>query len=163
VFPPSSSSPHPRPLPPGGGGVSGPRSGGFFPAGNGRKCWRGAPGRGFVRRTFSPSPAPAPRAFSLGRPPPSPPPPRSLPTRPRRRFLQTSVAAGAAVLGAPAFLRARGAIEKLNIAVIGSGGRGGHNLTHFTGENVIALCDVNENFLNKAAEKLPHARKFRDF
>src|SRR5436309_7907013 len=81
----------------------------------------------------------------------------------RRRFLETTALAGAAVLGAPAFLRARGAIEKLNIAMIGVGGRGAHNLGHFTGENIVALCDVNETNLLKAAEKLPQAKQFRDF
>ena len=30
-------------------------------------------------------------------------------------------------------------------------------------ENIVALCDVNEQNLNKAAEKFPQARKIADF
>ena len=43
----------------------------------------------------------------------------------RRHFLQrTSVAAGIMVLGAPALLRGKGLNDKLNIGIIGAGGRG---------------------------------------
>ncbi len=81
----------------------------------------------------------------------------------RRLFLKSTALAGAAVLGAPAFVRALGANERLNIAMIGVGGRGGHNLGHMTGENIVALCDVNETNLLKAAQKAPKAKQFRDF
>src|SRR5947209_5201885 len=81
----------------------------------------------------------------------------------RRRFLERAALAGAALIGAPAFVSARAASEKLNIAVIGCGGRGGSNLKEMLGENVVALCDVSEPNLLQAAEKAPHAKKFRDF
>src|SRR5882724_12144699 len=42
----------------------------------------------------------------------------------RRRFNQGVLGAGAAALAAPAFLRGVSLNEKLNIAVIGAGGRG---------------------------------------
>src|SRR5262249_55162389 len=80
----------------------------------------------------------------------------------RRQFLRTS-AAGVAALVAPMFIRARNPNEKLNIAIIGCGGRGGENLKHVSGENIVALCDVNEANLGKAANSRPHAKKFRDF
>jgi len=82
----------------------------------------------------------------------------------RRRFLQTSAVAGAAaILGAPAIVHGRNLNEKLNIAIIGSGGRGGSNMNAVASENIVALCDVNEHNLNKAAEKFPQARKVADF
>ncbi len=82
----------------------------------------------------------------------------------RRRFLQTSAVAGAAaILGAPAIVHGRNLNEKLNIAIIGSGGRGGDNMNAVSSENIVALCDVNEHNLNKAAEKFPQARKVADF
>jgi predicted dehydrogenase len=82
----------------------------------------------------------------------------------RRRFLQTAAAAGtAATFGAPAILRARNLNEKLNIAVIGCGGRGGANLRSVSSENIVALCDVNQQNLNRAAAKHPNARKAVDF
>ncbi len=96
---------------------------------------------------------------------PAPRSPRTDPSRPvtRRRFLQEAALAGAAVLGAPAFLRARSPNEKLNIAVIGCGGRGAANLRAVLGENVVALCDVHEGNLLQAAKKAPQAKQFRDF
>jgi predicted dehydrogenase len=82
----------------------------------------------------------------------------------RRRFLQTSAAAGASLaFGAPAILRAKNLNEKLNIAVIGSGGRGRHNMQAVSSEKIVALCDVNETNLNAAAEQHPQAKKFVDF
>ena len=87
-----------------------------------------------------------------------------MPTPPsastRRHFLRQTVLA---TLAAPAFLRARGANEKLNIAYIGCGGRGRANLKETAGENVVALCDVNGKNLDEAAANHPGARKYRDF
>jgi len=82
----------------------------------------------------------------------------------RRRFMATSatVAAGAAI-ASPALLSARNVNEKLDIVVIGSGGRGGANLGSVSSENIVALCDVNENNLNRAGERHPGAAKFVDF
>ena len=82
----------------------------------------------------------------------------------RRHFLKsTTAAAGFALAGAPAFLRARSPNEKLNLAVIGCGGRGGANLGSVGAENIVALCDVNENNLAVAAKKHTSARKFSDY
>ena len=80
----------------------------------------------------------------------------------RRTFLQTSAVA-ASTLAAPGFLRARGANEKLNIAIIGSGGRGAANLKGVEGENIVALCDVNKAATEKAGEKHSKAEKFTDY
>lgn len=82
----------------------------------------------------------------------------------RRRFMATATAAGAGFLvQGPAILRARNLNEKLNIAVIGVGGRGGGNMDAVAGESIVAICDVNENNLNRAAERFPKARKLIDF
>jgi hypothetical protein len=80
----------------------------------------------------------------------------------RRRFTRVMLAS-AAVFGAPAFLRGRNLNDKLNVAIIGSGGRGGRNLAEVAAENIVALCDVNELNLNAAAAKHPKARKEVDF
>src|ERR1043165_2461381 len=80
----------------------------------------------------------------------------------RRRFLQ-SVAAGSFLLGAPALLRGKGLNEKLNVAIIGAGGRGAANTESVSTENIVALCDVSETNLNQAAAKYPAARKYVDF
>ena len=78
----------------------------------------------------------------------------------RRSFLK---AAAALPLAAPGFLSARNANEKLNIAIIGSGGRGGANLDGVSSENIVALCDVSKDAVNKAAAKHPKAHQYSDF
>ncbi len=81
----------------------------------------------------------------------------------RRTFLKKAAVAGAATFSAPAILRGRNLNEKLNIAIIGSGGRGGSNLRNVETENIVTLCDVNEASLNFAAQRHPNARKVVDF
>ena len=82
----------------------------------------------------------------------------------RRQFLRTSALATAS-MGFPAVVRAQNLNSKLNIAVIGCGGRGGGNLAEVAagGDHIVALCDVNENNLNAAAAKYVDAKKFIDF
>jgi predicted dehydrogenase len=53
--------------------------------------------------------------------------------------------------------------SKLNVAVIGVGGRGGGNLDGVKGENIVALCDVNEVNLKRAAEQFPKATTYTDW
>jgi predicted dehydrogenase len=53
--------------------------------------------------------------------------------------------------------------EKLNVAVIGCGGRGAANLAGVAKENIVALCDVDERRAAEAFKKFPQAKKFRDF
>ena len=82
----------------------------------------------------------------------------------RRQFLgQAAGAAAALTLAAPAILRGRDLNSKLNLAVIGTGGRGAANLASVESENIVALCDVAESSLLQAGEKHPQAKKFADF
>ena len=77
----------------------------------------------------------------------------------RRSFLRSSVVgAGAATIGMPAILRGENLNERLNVAIIGAGGRGAANLSAVESENIVALCDVNEANLDAAAERHPKAR-----
>ena len=72
-------------------------------------------------------------------------------------------ASAATTLAFPAILRGNNLNEKLNIAVIGAGGRGGTNMRKVESENIVALCDVNSKNLAAAAERHPNARKVIDF
>ena len=81
----------------------------------------------------------------------------------RRQFLRRSALAGAAAWGAPALLRGSGLNDKLNIAIIGVGGRGGANMGGVASENIVALCDVYEPPVNKAGQNHPQAKKYKDF
>ena len=80
----------------------------------------------------------------------------------RREFV---AAAGAVALAAPAVLRAQSLNSKLDVAIIGCGGRGGGNMQEIAacGENIVALCDVNRGNLEWAAQQFPKARVFTDF
>lgn len=61
--------------------------------------------------------------------------------------------------------------EKLNVASVGAGGRAagdigavaGGNKKGQTGENIVALCDVDEKKAAKTFEKFPKAKKYHDF
>jgi predicted dehydrogenase len=83
----------------------------------------------------------------------------------RREMLRRSATAGSAAILLTNGILARGASpnEKLDIAVIGLGGRGGANLNGVSGENVVALCDVDDERAGKAYEKFSKAKKFYDF
>jgi hypothetical protein len=71
--------------------------------------------------------------------------------------------AGIVAMGAPAILGAAHANDKLNIAIIGAGGRGAANTADIASENIAALCDVSQTNLDKAAQQYPKARKYADF
>jgi predicted dehydrogenase len=86
-------------------------------------------------------------------------------TRPltRRRFTRALFTAAGAIATAPAFLRGQNLNNKLNVAIIGSGGRGASNLESVSSENIVALCDVNAKNLDAAAVKHPRASRVVDF
>lgn len=81
---------------------------------------------------------------------------------PRRAFMKAAAATGG-VLAAPAIVRGRNLNERLKIAVIGAGGRGGANLSAVKGEHVVALCDVNRKTLEQHKTRFPEARYAEDF
>ena len=81
----------------------------------------------------------------------------------RRQFTRTALAGAGAIAAAPAFLRGQNLNSKLNIAIIGAGGRGAANTAGVASENIVALCDVNARALAAAAQTFPNARKFADF
>ena len=53
--------------------------------------------------------------------------------------------------------------DKLNLAIVGCGGRGLDNLEGVAGENIVALCDVDERQAAKAFKMYPKAARFRDY
>ncbi len=83
----------------------------------------------------------------------------------RRTFLKQSAVAGAGlVVLKSGILRAGNSPnEKLNIAVIGCGGRGKANIRGVKDENIVALCDVNKKNLAAATEQFPRAKKYIDW
>jgi hypothetical protein len=85
----------------------------------------------------------------------------------RRQFLRTSTIAGSALLILPHSKLAFGseANNKLNIAGIGVGGQGRGNLDNFMGlgQNIVALCDVDNARAGDIFGKCPSAKRYQDF
>jgi predicted dehydrogenase len=53
--------------------------------------------------------------------------------------------------------------ERVNLAFVGVGNKGWHNVQQLKSENVVALCDIDTNYLGRAAEVYPKAKQFRDY
>lgn len=81
----------------------------------------------------------------------------------RRQFNRSALGAAVSSMAAPAFLRGQNLNNKLNIAVIGAGGRGAADTQAVASENIVALCDVDRNRLDGAGRNFPAAKKFTDF
>jgi predicted dehydrogenase len=83
----------------------------------------------------------------------------------RRRFLKNSALAGVGLWVASGATPGQGRSpnEKLNIGIIGSDGRGAANTASVASENIVALCDVDDLRLAKAAQKYPAATKYSDW
>lgn len=91
----------------------------------------------------------------------------------RRQFIERSAAVGAGALlgesGADAQQSASGARvsrspnEKLNIGIIGVANQGRYNLQNVRSENIVALCDVDDNYLAATIQEFPGATVYNDF
>jgi len=102
----------------------------------------------------------------------APHPPQTRATREgegisRRNFLPGAGAALTAltilprhVLGGKSY---RAPNERLNIAGVGVGGMGRNYLRNCETENIVALCDVDDNLAAKTFEGYPNAKTYRDF
>src|SRR5512141_1634165 len=85
----------------------------------------------------------------------------------RRHFLcRTALAACVVTCAFPYVGRVLGANERINVACIGVGGKGGGDSSDAAscGGNIVALCDVDLNTLDGKAkqfeEKFPEAKKY---
>ena len=83
----------------------------------------------------------------------------------RRQFVSTTVVASVALGASPAlsFAQQNSTRDKLNIGVIGAGGRGKANTAGVAHENIYALCDTNPAALAAAKAKHPRAKTFSDW
>jgi predicted dehydrogenase len=92
--------------------------------------------------------------------------PRRAQGRVSRRTFVGAAAAGAftivprRVLGGPGNVPPS---EKINIAGIGIGGMGRTNLKNLETENIVALCDVDQEFAAETFKRYPQAKVFKDF
>ena len=83
----------------------------------------------------------------------------------RRNFLKrTSVTTLAVWSGTSVTNASYSPNDKLNVAVIGLGGQGKANLNACSkSENIVALCDVDEQRAGNAFERFPKAKRFTDY
>ncbi len=85
----------------------------------------------------------------------------------RRDFLKTTALAGVGywVVGpASADTKSTSALDQINFACIGVGGKGRSDTAEAARNgNIVAICDVDEQTLGRAAELYPKAKKFVDY
>ncbi|MCC6418624.1 MAG: Gfo/Idh/MocA family oxidoreductase [Gemmataceae bacterium] len=82
----------------------------------------------------------------------------------RRRFLQSTAAAAAAATFADSLPAAQPArADRLRLAVIGVDGRGAANLGGVRHEEIVALCDVDQDRAATARKQFPTARFHEDY
>lgn len=53
--------------------------------------------------------------------------------------------------------------SKLNVAGIGVGGQGGHDISQMAAENIVALCDVDKRHASGSFKRFPQAKQFTDY
>ncbi len=80
----------------------------------------------------------------------------------RRTFVKSSAIAASGALIVPNFIACK-AGSKLNLAIIGVGGRAEKNWEVCLDENIVALCDVDEKMAAKGFKQFPNAKRFKDF
>lgn len=82
----------------------------------------------------------------------------------RRKFATTAAMAALSAAIVPSrVLGAQAPSEKLSIAAIGIGGMGASNLKACAGENIVALCDVDQVYSAKTRALYPKAAFYTDY
>jgi predicted dehydrogenase len=71
--------------------------------------------------------------------------------------------AGMGVWSSSAVAEPKSPNEKLNIGVIGTANQARFSIDHVKGENIVAVCDIDENYLKKAAKDFPTAKTYTDW
>ncbi len=83
----------------------------------------------------------------------------------RRQFIKTASAVTAFTIVPRHVLGGAGHTapsDKINIAGIGVGGMGFHNLSALESQNIVALCDVDHNYAGKVFDRYPKAKRYKD-
>jgi len=87
-------------------------------------------------------------------------------TMSRRSFLARGAAATSVFTIVPRHVLGQGQTppsEKLNVAAIGAGGKGRGDIYACRGENIVALCDVDDVRAADSYAQFPDAKRFHDF
>src|SRR5579883_1466884 len=85
----------------------------------------------------------------------------------RRQFLKAGALTATTFMVLPGRVLGLGGAtspnEKLNVAGIGIGGQGASDLSNMESENIVALCDVDQNHAAHVFKKYPSAKQFTDY
>lgn len=82
----------------------------------------------------------------------------------RREFLRHIGIGSLVSMASPAIIRGRSAHSRIHLAGVGVGGKGWTDLGQSSfGHDVVAICDVDETRLERAAQRYPMARKYTDW
>jgi len=90
-----------------------------------------------------------------------------IPSLTRRSFLEKSTLASAAAVAFPAVVKAQtdgvAPTNRVNLALVGVGGRGRSAIQALADENFVAFCDVDDERASESYEKYPDVPTFRDY
>jgi len=83
----------------------------------------------------------------------------------RREMLRKTALAGVGfwAAGRSVWADSKSPNEKLNIGIIAVAGRGRANTDKVIGENIVALCDIDDRYLSIAGKRFPKAKRYYDF
>src|SRR5437879_2220550 len=82
----------------------------------------------------------------------------------RRQFIrQTAAATGAWLVSVQAHARKLSPNDRLRIGMIGVANRAAADLQEVSAENIVALCDIDDNYLAAVKQKHPSAKTYNDF
>ncbi|MBN2317169.1 MAG: Gfo/Idh/MocA family oxidoreductase [Sedimentisphaerales bacterium] len=83
----------------------------------------------------------------------------------RRQFLKSTAVTGLGltILPSGVLSGANAPSNKLNVAMIGTWGRADAHFDAISSENIVALCDVDENHVAHAAKRFPRAKHYVDW
>ncbi len=87
-------------------------------------------------------------------------------TATRRHFLATTLAGTAAGVGyfsSASLAQSNSPNESLNIACIGTANRAEADIQGVMHESVVALCDVDQTYLDRKLKQIPDARSYEDY
>ena len=84
----------------------------------------------------------------------------------RRQFVKSTALAAGGLMIVPRHVLGRGFLspsDKVNVAIVGAGGRGAAHVDAFGSQNIVALCDVDDEQAKNSFEKHPNAKRYKDF
>lgn len=85
----------------------------------------------------------------------------------RRSFVKaasvTAAATSSGVWTSTSRAQSKSALQKLNVACIGTANRAAADVDGVKGEHIVALCDVDRTYLQRAGTQFPTARLYEDY